>query len=168
MLLLVVGTINRYSPPGPGWTVEHVDKSARGIWDPTQGKNIPVDTIADMRQLPHPDGTVDRLQSWHALEHVNELGGRDAVREFARVLTPSGVLDIRVPDLDYVKTVEDITTVMHLVYGDQSLMPDAELNVHKWGYTENSLRGLLGEFGFVAERVPAEYPDEIHLIARRH
>jgi predicted SAM-dependent methyltransferase len=164
VLLVVVGTINRYPPPGFGWTVTHVDKSTRGIWDPALGQNIPIDVQADMRQLPFADHSIDRLQCWHALEHVNELGGQHTLKEFKRVLVPGGILDLRVPDLDYIQGVDDIDDVIHLIYGDQSLMPDHELNVHQWGYTERSLRTLVEDHGFTAERIPAEYPDEIHFL----
>jgi predicted SAM-dependent methyltransferase len=164
-LMLVVGTINKYPPPAAGWDVVHIDRSDRGIWDATQGKSIPIDVQADMRQLPYQAGSVDRIQSWHALEHVNEQGGRATIREFARVLRPGGILDIRVPDLEHVQKVDDVASVLKLIYGDQSLMSDAELNVHKWGYTERTLRELLADQHFEAERIEAEYPDEIHLLA---
>lgn len=164
-LMLVVGTINVYPPPAAGWEVTHVDRSDRGIWDPAQGKCVPVDIVADMRALPFADASVDRLQSWHALEHVNQQGGRDTIREFARVLKPDGVLDLRVPDLEFVQRASDITTVLNLLYGDQTPMVDDELNAHLWGYTELSLRELLTEFGFRAERVEGHHPDELALIA---
>jgi len=167
MLLLVVGTINKYPPPAAGWEVVHCDASARGIWDPDQGQCIPIDRVCDMRNLPFEDGSVDRIQSWHALEHVNEQGGRDAIREFARVLAPAGVIDLRVPDLEYARRAENVESVLHLIYGDQTAMVDAELNVHKWGYTLPSLRRLLADYGFHAKQRPAEYPDEIHILASR-
>lgn len=175
-LMLVVGCINKYPPPGPGWTVTHVDLSARGIWDAEQGKNVPIDVQADMRALPFPDASVDRVQSWHALEHVNEQGGRDTIREFARVLKPGGILDIRVPDLavltyppDYPDEPEDvIARRLPLIYGEQRSGPDAHLNAHQWGYTRQLLWDLLTGYGFepVETKVP-EHDDELHLIARR-
>lgn len=166
-VMAVVGTINVYKPPGPDWSVVHVDLSARGIWDPDLSRCVPVDVVADMRALPFDDGSIDRIQSWHALEHVNAQGGRDAIKEFARVLAHDSVLDLRVPDLNYVLRQEHIEPVLHLIYGDQTHMADAEMNVHRWGYTWTSLTALLTEHSFTAERVEAEYPDEIHLLARR-
>jgi hypothetical protein len=167
VLLLVVGTINVYPPPADGWTVVHVDKSDRGTWDPAQGKNIPIDIQADMRQLPFADRSVDRIQSWHALEHVNQAGGHQTIAEFSRILTADGVLDLRVPDLNYAHHVADVAEIANLLYGDQTIMPDADLNLHRWGYSETTLRALLAGHGFTAERIPAEHPDEIHVIARR-
>ena len=167
MLLVVVGTINRYPPPGPDWDVVHIDKSERGIWDPDLGRNVPIDLVADMRALPFPARSVDRIQCWHALEHVNEQGGRDAIREFARVLAPDGLIDLRVPDMNFVHRSERIEDVLRLIYGDQTAMPDPELNVHRWGYTRRSLTALLAEHGFTAEQRKAEHPDEIHVWATR-
>jgi SAM-dependent methyltransferase len=166
-LMLVVGTINRYPAPGPDWTVTHVDASDRGIWDADHGRNVPVDVQADMRSLPFADASVDRIQSWHALEHVNQQGGIDTIREFARVLAPDGVLDVRVPDLMYVHQADRIDDVLNLIYGDQTIMADAELNVHRWGYTRASLTALLAVHGFASEPTQAEYPDEIRLLARK-
>ena len=165
--MAVIGTINLYRPPAPGWQVVHVDASDRGVWDAANGRSVPVDVVADMRSLPFADGSVDRIQCWHALEHVNEQGGRDAIREFARVLTPEGVLDVRVPDLNFVRQADDIERVLPLLYGEQAEMSDADLNCHRWGYTIRSLGRLLAEHGFVCEQKKAEYPDEIHMLARR-
>lgn len=165
MLLVVVGTINAYPPPADGWDVKHVDLSARGIYDKTIQRCRPIDIVADMRNLPFEDGSVDRVQSWHALEHVNQQGGVDTVHEFRRVLRTGGVLDLRVPDLDFAKRSDDIADVLPLLYGDQVQMADAEMNAHKWGYTERTLRELVATHGFSAvERVPAEHADEIHLL----
>lgn len=160
-VLLVVGTINRYPAPGPDWDVIHVDASTRGIWDADVGQQVPIDVVADMRDLPFPDESVDRIQCWHTLEHVNEQGGRDAVAEFARVLRPGGVLDIRVPDMEYVRTIP-VRDALPMIYGDQAMMPDADLNVHRWGYTRRSLRGLVDDFGFLVSEKKPRQADEIH------
>lgn len=167
-LMLVVGCINKYPPLGPGWTVTHVDLSDRGIWDAEQGRNVPINVQADMRDLPFPDASVDRVQSWHALEHVNEQGGRDTIREFARVLKPGGVLDIRVPDLAILCRTNRIEDRLPLIYGEQGNGPDAHLNAHQWGYTPRTLTALLKEHGFRPARLlKPEHDDEIHLIASR-
>lgn len=163
--LIVVGTINRYDPPGPDWEVVHVDRSDRGIWNPHGHRNEPIDLIADMRALPFPASSADRIQSWHALEHVNQQGGRDTIAEFARVLKPYGVLDIRVPDMEYVRRCESIDDVLRLTYGDQTVMPDPDLNVHRWGYSARTLRALLAEHRFDAAQIAPEHEDEIHMIA---
>ena len=168
-LMLVVGTINRYPPPGPGWQVVHVDASARGIWDAAQSTSVPIDVQADMRNLPFADGTVDRIQSWHALEHVDQQGGRDTIREFARVLTDGGILDLRVPDLGVLAGETDIERRLPLIYGDQYRMVDAHLNAHQWGYTRATLTSLLDDHGFVCEEWPVpEHDDELHVLATRH
>lgn len=167
-LMLVVGTINKYPPPGEGWTVTHVDLSERGIYDPELGRQVPVDVACDMRALPFADGTVERIQSWHALEHVNQQGGRDTIAEFHRVLSVGGILDVCVPDLDYLLSVDSIEPHLSLIYGEQLAMADAELNAHRWGYTPASLERLLAEHGFTAiEPAPLEYPADLHLTARR-
>lgn len=160
---LVVGTINRYVAP-EGWKYVHVDASDRGIWDPETKRLVPIDVQADMRDLPFEDASVDRIQCWHALEHVNEQGGWDAVAEFARVLRPGGTLDLVVPDLGGLR-FENVEESLSYIYGQQFEMKDAELNLHRWGYVEASLRRLLSVSGFGTIRRKRD--GDLHLIARR-
>lgn len=165
---LIVGTINYYAAP-PGWEHVHVDASARPIWDARIPGPVPVDVVADMRHLPFPIRSVQKIQCWHALEHVNEQGGRDAVREFARVLSPGGILNLRVPDMEWCFS-QPVVQALHVVYGDQAQMVDAELNLHRWGYTVRSLSALLSQHEFmvvVARGLAGENGDEIYIQAVR-
>ena len=166
-VMAVVGTINRFAPPGPDWTVIHCDLSDRGVWNIDRGVSMPVDHVCDMRHLPFADASIDRVQSWHALEHVNQQGGRDTIIEFRRVLMPGGILDLRVPNLG-ILAGPDIEKRLPLIYGEQGTMPDSHLNAHQWGYTRRSLQRLLDEHGFACEQWPhPEHDDELHVIARR-
>ncbi len=148
---LIVGTINLYRAP-EGWEHVHVDASHRPIWDARIPGPVPIDVVADMRTLPFAVSSVQRIQCWHALEHVNRQGGADAVGEFARVLEPGGILDLRVPDMEWCFD-QPVSEALHVVYGDQKEMPGAELNVHRWGYTPVSLAKLVSTHGFTFDRV---------------
>lgn len=167
-VMLVVGTINRYPPPAPDWTVVHVDKSDRLIWDQGERRHYPIGIQADMRDMPIDDSVIDRIQCWHALEHVNQKGGVDALHEFHRVLVPGGILDLKVPDLATIVTLlyrRSIEECMPMIYGQQwEECPDAHLNAHQWGYTWNTLGPLLDLTGFDAERKQGEI-DELAVIA---
>lgn len=143
---LIVGCINVYPAP-EGWEHVHVDASERPIWDARIPGPVPIDVVADMRTLPFAVSSVQRIQCWHALEHVNQQGGRDAVREFAMKLEPGGILDLRVPDMEWCFD-QPVADALHVVYGDQAQMVDAELNLHRWGYNLRSITALLVELGF--------------------
>ena len=60
----------------------------------------------DLRHyLPFPNDSVDFIFNEHFLEHLTVEQGKNAIREFLRVLKPGGVLRIAMPDLD--KTVAE-------------------------------------------------------------
>jgi ubiquinone/menaquinone biosynthesis C-methylase UbiE len=161
---LLIGTINKYTAPR-GWEYVHVDLSDRPIYDVATGREARIDVVADMRDLPFEDESADRVQCWHALEHVNEAGGRRAVGEFFRVLRPGGVLDVQVPDIGGVAGARDIEALLPYIYGQQFEMEDAELNVHRWGYTDESLRRVLADAGF--GRVEPGGLGDLHLLATK-
>lgn len=54
------------------------------------------DKVADIRKLPYPDSTVDRIYLHHVLEHISgDLA--NVMQELYRVLKPGGSLEIHVP-----------------------------------------------------------------------
>ncbi|HXV92721.1 MAG TPA: class I SAM-dependent methyltransferase, partial [Pseudonocardia sp.] len=50
---------------------------------------------ADLRRLPFPDGSVDRVIAAEVLEHISD--DRAAIAEIARVLRPGGLAAVTVP-----------------------------------------------------------------------
>lgn len=55
----------------------------------------------DLRNyLPFPSESIDFIFNEHFLEHLTVEQGKDAIREFLRVLKPGGVIRIAMPDLD--------------------------------------------------------------------
>jgi SAM-dependent methyltransferase len=65
-----------------------------------------VDVRLDIMRLPYPDGAFDVVYCSHVLEHVDD--DRRAMREFRRVLAPSGVALFLVP-ITAPETFEDFT-----------------------------------------------------------
>lgn len=155
---LIAGTINDYRP-GPGWQNTLLDKSDRLL---PGGARVHI--VADVKALPIDDDTYDEVRSWQVLEHLFQADGMRAVAEFFRVLKPGGVLDIEVPDLDgIVSAWIDGSVSRHELtsnlYGDGFVMPDQDLNVHRWGYTEETLYVLLSKTGFeVGDRLMGDGP----------
>ena len=58
------------------------------------------DVIADVRDLPFDDGSVDAIYAGHVLEHIEYEDCPAAVREMRRVLRPGGRLAVVGPDMD--------------------------------------------------------------------
>lgn len=53
--------------------------------------------VADARALPFPASSFDRIFSVSVLEHIPNDGDSAAMREFARVLRPGGMVSVTVP-----------------------------------------------------------------------
>lgn len=62
----------------------------------------------DARALPYPDNHFDKVYAISVVEHIEDLGDSQAVREMARVLKPGGRLSLTVPfDRAYRETTID-------------------------------------------------------------
>jgi SAM-dependent methyltransferase len=102
-----VRTRRRLLEVGCGWG-EALDWASRRGWE-AAGVDISAECVAecrrryphlDVRQMPaerldFPDASFDRVESFHVLEHVEDLPM--ALSEMARVLKPNGRLVIEVP-----------------------------------------------------------------------
>jgi ubiquinone/menaquinone biosynthesis C-methylase UbiE len=75
------------------------------------------DVVHDLNVFPYPweDASVDHIDIWHVLEHLDDWWG--AFLECTRILKPGGTLDIRVPDesSSTALTYRDHHHVFHLV-----------------------------------------------------
>lgn len=158
---LIAGTINRY-PAEDGWENVHLDKSDRPLYEagkPSEEWKPPeiVKDFADVLASNIPSESFDEIRCDHALEHLTPANAALALRGFHRVLKSGGGrrLVVSVPDLDqiakcWVKGGKPKDDLLLMIYGDQSEMPDAELNQHRWGWTETTLKKALKAAGFDA------------------
>ncbi len=105
-------------------------------------QGYPVDILTDAKDLSMiPDGTVDIIVAHHLVEHiaVHELGAY--LKEWQRVLKPSGILSVFVPnirELDKAWLEGRISTFIHNVntYGAYQ---DSIHDLHKWAYDQQEL-----------------------------
>ncbi|MGH9509182.1 MAG: class I SAM-dependent methyltransferase [Terriglobales bacterium] len=66
----------------------------------------------DARALPYPDAHFDKVYAISVVEHIEDLGDSQAMREMARVLKPAGLCSLTVPfDHAYRET-----TISHEIY----------------------------------------------------
>jgi radical SAM superfamily enzyme YgiQ (UPF0313 family)/ubiquinone/menaquinone biosynthesis C-methylase UbiE len=106
-----------------------------------------VDIVAPAWDLPFDNSSVSAVYSRHVLEHFVKADGEKALREWLRVLQPGGELHLIVPNIDF-----------HLhqwLEGDQEWAMAGfwgwqkhEHDVHKWGYTWNTLSTSLRKVGY--------------------
>lgn len=127
-----------------------------------------VDELFSMDDIPYADCSVDEISSEHALEHLPRLEGEKSLKEMARVLKKGGKLTLKVPDLEeccrmFLKRPDlQDSWYMHTLYGVQDFRDDPnnvfpdKVNygqIHYTGFTEQRLRRLLMESGFLIDRI---------------
>lgn len=119
--------------------------------------DVGADLLLDASRLNHfPDACVDTIESYHFLEHLDYYFAIKTLQHFYRMLTHGGVLLIELPDLDKcIKSIglytdhNDIDLAMCGIYGHPpAVKRDGLSQVHKWGWTFETLSGELSGIGF--------------------
>lgn len=120
------------------------------------------DIRADVRAIPLPDGSVEEAMGIHILEHLPRWEAPVALREWARLLRPGGLLVLELPDL--VKCCRNVVEGLLPdragrwgLYGDPTY--ENELMMHRWGWSPAELKAELLAAGFSSAR---EYPPQFH------
>lgn len=115
--------------------------------DPKNKPDIVAD-IMDMRSVA--DGSCVEIVASHVLEHLAWPDSFRALAEFARVLTPNGILKISVPDmrllLDMLVSGESDYHAAGILFGVGGRTNQFEQ--HRYGFTESMLRRILALLGF--------------------
>lgn len=129
-----------------------------------------IDVVADAKQLPFADNSVDELIANGLLEHFPVSETEDLLDEWTRVLKPGGKIRIETPDLkelcrQFYKGKLSVDSLVSSLYGEEG---DSE-NSHKSGFDEDKLRSLLKSKGIQKiERVTEEVsPDRLCMVGRR-
>lgn len=106
------------------------------------------DYLLDVERDPWPWGeaTVDRIETYHMIEHLSRAGGRAFLESCARVLRPGGTLVIECPDLAAAAAAVANgggPRARMSIFGSQM----GPWLFHRWGYTEGMLRTLSRDVG---------------------
>ena len=124
------------------------------------------------RRLPFPDGSAVAIYSSHMLEHLYFDEASSALREFRRLLSPTGVVRLAMPDAerlasDFLAALKDdgfhATLDFNLALsahpltrptGRRRLASKLGASVHRWQPTRQLLTQMLADAGFdsVVER----------------
>lgn len=119
------------------------------------------DYVCDITILPCKPGTVERIDSYHVIEHIPRPIVQKTLKIWSELLRPGGLLVLECPD--FMKDCEELIAGnyerMHSIFGPQRFPGDA----HHWGYTVDTLSALLKEVGFsnVASADPQDYHTDI-------
>ncbi len=107
------------------------------------------DLVVGCADLQFPTDSVETIESYHLLEHLDRKGGRQFLKNCYRMLQKKGRLIIECPDFS--RTIESFwephgedENRMKCVYGNQR----NTFEFHKWGYFPESIRTLLLSIGF--------------------
>jgi SAM-dependent methyltransferase len=128
---------------GCGWG-EALDYASRRGWD-ANGVDISAECVAechrryprlDVHQMPAekldmPDGSFDRVESFHVLEHVNDFPA--ALSEMARVLKPGGYLIAEVPSPQLEAKLLALDPQYHAKAGHLRIVTRELLEETAWG-----------------------------------
>ena len=82
------------------------------------------------------------------LEHLGRYSHIEALKSWYAALEDGGILEIIVPDMEYLAQVVlgcNAKDGIYMVFGDSD---DCVEMLHKWGFTINTLEEVLIEVGF--------------------
>lgn len=132
------------------------DKRAGWINVDTQAELAP-DLVAEVERLTGcADASVDVIEACHLFEHLTLDQARRALVEWARVLKPGGELFLELPDLERCIRIlgqhsDRFGTDLGMIgiYGwPPDIAAEGVPQLHKWGWTERTLRAELARAGF--------------------
>lgn len=138
------------------------------------------DIVMDARDMTSlPAGTYDAVLCSHNLEHYHRHDGVKVLRGFHHVLKADGLLEIRVPDLEFVFTevarrkldIDDVLyqsrfgpiLVRDVLYGYHVALEESaqDFYAHKTGFTKKSLLNFVAPLGFPQYAMTNSDPNEI-------
>jgi predicted SAM-dependent methyltransferase len=100
--------------------------------------------------LPLPDGCADELMAMHVLEHVYRWEAPALLGEWRRLLKPSGLLVLELPNIEAAarNLLAGLSDQMCMwpLYGDPGHRDP--FMCHRWGFTPKTLHQLVHDAGF--------------------
>lgn len=111
--------------------------------------------------LPFDKNSVEEIVGYHVIEHLDHTKILEAVKSWYRALMIGGKLVLEFPDLDAVLQwclKEHSTKSLEWLFGTH----DRPGQIHKWGYTKESMRALLVAAGFPDDKITFPEPQDYH------
>lgn len=115
------------------------------------------DFVSDTIQLPCNNNSVDRIETYHVIEHIPQPVVGIVLAEWRRVLKVGGRLIIECPDFDEVvkRYTEGNKEMLFSIFGRHRFPGDE----HTWGYSPKSLQEFVEHEGFACTLHP---PTDYH------
>ncbi|MEL7034321.1 MAG: tetratricopeptide repeat protein [Cyanobacteria bacterium J06592_8] len=113
--------------------------------------SVEPDVVSDVTHLPmFADNSVELIYFCHGLEHIRPYQIAQTLAEWKRVLKPSGILRLSLPDFAalanlYINHKVPLQSIVGAIHGGQDY-PD---NLHYWSWDFPSLSQILEQVGFV-------------------
>lgn len=113
-------------------------------------------------------GSVEYIVAYDIIEHVHHWEAVRLFGEFRVLLCPGGLVEIKVPDIGFLLSSQDTSTIeakIQMLYGSQDIPIGAdermdkarkshpEYHCHRYGWTAKSLRSELVKAGFVENTI---------------
>ena len=133
------------------------DKKLDGYINIDNREDVQPDLVHDIvNPLPYEDNSIDEVCSRHVLEHFNRVAGVAILKDWYRVLKPTGKVAITVPNITFhaKQLLGQVTSgfpdeIRHAMAGLYGWAPGhEEANQHFYGYTEVALTSILKAIGF--------------------
>ena len=107
---------------------------------------LPIDDLSTFNS-----NTVEEIYASHVLEYFDRNDVVNVLNEWKRVLKPSGILRLAVPNfpklVEVYQSSKDLSSILGPLYGKWDI-GNQEFIYHKTVYDENSLNRVLEEVGF--------------------
>ena len=107
---------------------------------------LPIDDLSTFK-----DNTAEEIYASHVLEYFDRNDVINVLTEWKRVLKPSGILRLAVPNfpklVEVYQSSKDLSSILGPLYGKWDI-GNKEFIYHKTVYDENSLKNVLEEVGF--------------------
>ena len=115
------------------------------------------DMVCDIIHLPYPENSIDRIETYHVIEHIPHPQIPDMLREWHRILQPGGALIIECPNFDEAvrEYLDGNEFRIFNIFGLQRFRGDA----HLFGYNFKRIEKILREAGFkeIQQTEPLDY-----------
>ena len=115
--------------------------------------NKKADLICNCIKLPFKKESIDRIETYHMIEHIHHLVFLSVIQHWYELLKVGGMLVIECPDIKKAMNLylEGNKDMLYSIYGRQRYQYDT----HFWGYDPQTLYSILSKIGFCAEIKPA-------------
>jgi predicted SAM-dependent methyltransferase len=132
-------------------------------------KSFVADKYHDLsKPLPYQNESVSRILAKDILEHFSKYEISTVLKDWIRVLKIGCDLELIVPNIEAIRAFSG-ETLLNLIYGEQMFggVNTGYYGLHKWGFTLDSLKSILTEYGMEIKLIEPCDGTNIHCISTK-